>query len=105
MFAEAFNQTLEQYGIKAKDVAEKSGVRLATISDFRLGKIQPKIDTVEALLNALPPDAKHFMIFKALINFTDHDMSILLHAIASELRKPSLPEAVNTVSYRILALK
>jgi transcriptional regulator with XRE-family HTH domain len=87
MFSTAFNETLNKYKIRAKDLSLKSGVRLATISDFRLGKIHPKTDTLEALINALPVDAKNYLIFKALVTFTDNDISILLSAIASELRK------------------
>jgi transcriptional regulator with XRE-family HTH domain len=87
-FAEALTQTMEFYKISAKDLSDASGVRAATISDFRLGKINPQVNTIEALLNALPQSAKSYMLFKVFLrNLNGEDIATLLYAIASELRK------------------
>jgi len=87
MFQQAFNQTLDEYKISASKLAQASGVREATISDFRNGKVDPKATTLESLIKALPSDAKNFMLFKCfLARLTDQDISILLNAIAYEIR-------------------
>lgn len=90
MFTEAFNQTLEEYKISGTNLSQISGVRLATISDFRNGKIDPKMSTLESLIEALPSDAKNFMLFKCfLTKLTDYDISLILNAIASQIRSSS----------------
>jgi len=90
MFAKALNQTLTEYKISGKELSIRSGVKEATISEFRNGKIEPKLGTIEALINALPQQAKNYMLFKAfLTDLTDDDISLLLYAIATELRGAS----------------
>lgn len=57
----AFDQTLKDFEITAKHLAEISGVAPQTISDFRRGKKAIQTDSLEKLLNVLPAEAQaHF---------------------------------------------
>ena len=86
-FSEAFSQTLTEFKITAKELAIKTGVKEATISEFRTGKSEARITTVEVLINALPEEARNYFYFKVLVSgINDRDISNLLHAIANELR-------------------
>ena len=86
-FAEALNQTLANFRITAKELAMKSGVKESNISELRNGKTDPRISTIESLINALPEEARNYLFFKVFVsNITDRDVSNLLSAIAIELR-------------------
>lgn len=102
MFSEALNLTLEHYKIPAKELSQRSGVAEAIISDFRRGKTLPRIDTIERLINALPQEAKNYMLFSGFLSkLTDKDLSLLLHLIANELRSSDTEvNEVNTTSDR-----
>lgn len=56
----AFAKTLQDCGIKAVLVSEKSGVGPDTISSFINGKTQIKTKTLERLLEALPMNARDY---------------------------------------------
>lgn len=60
-FAEAFRQTMFYFNLSGVEIAEKSGMSAAQISNFRHGK-NLRIDTLERILNALPPEAKVYML-------------------------------------------
>jgi transcriptional regulator with XRE-family HTH domain len=102
MFQRSFNLTLEEYKISATKLAQASGVREATISDFRNGKIDPKATTLESLIQALPREAKNFMLFKCFIaKLNDQDISLLLNAIASEIRSSSDNQIENQKEFHL----
>lgn len=87
MFAKALNETLQQYGISASNLSRLSGVRDATISDFRTGKIDPKASTIEALLQALPDEPKKYLLFKILnSNLTTSDIFLELNSITDRIK-------------------
>lgn len=60
-FAEAFRQTMFHFNLSGVEIADKSGMSAAQISNFRHGK-NLRIDTLERILNALPPEAKVYML-------------------------------------------
>jgi transcriptional regulator with XRE-family HTH domain len=60
-FANAFKETLFRFELTGKEIAERSGLSPAQISDFRNGK-NLRIDSVEKILDALPPEARNYML-------------------------------------------
>jgi DNA-binding Xre family transcriptional regulator len=64
-FSEAFRETLFRYGISGKCLAEKSGVSERQISKFRNGD-NLRTDTLEKLLEALPENAREYMMLLVL---------------------------------------
>ncbi len=60
-FSEAFQETMFRFKLKGTDLAEQSGLTPTQISDFRNGK-NLRIDSVEKLLDAMPRDARLYML-------------------------------------------
>ena len=86
-FSEAFNLTLEEFGITGKEVAKNAGVREATVSDFRRGNREIQTGNLEKLIGALPMDAKQFLFLKLLVGGMNvQGMATLLSAIACQLK-------------------
>ena len=86
-FCEAFNATLEEFRLSAKEISATSGVREATISEFRRGRREIQTDSLERLIGALPTDAKQYLFLKVLIGEMDaRGMASLLNAVAYRLR-------------------
>lgn len=61
---QAFDQTLNTYGVSAKWLSRKSGVSEVVISRFRRGKQAVNTDTLNALLKPLPTEAKDYFFSK-----------------------------------------
>lgn len=60
-FCEALDRSLNDYGISAKWLSEQSGVSMQMISQFRRGKQRVYSDSLEAIIAALPLEARcHF---------------------------------------------
>jgi len=60
-FSEAFKETMYRFDLKGADVAERSGLTEAQISNFRGGQ-NLRIDSVEKILDALPSEARLYML-------------------------------------------
>jgi transcriptional regulator with XRE-family HTH domain len=60
-FSEAFRQTMFHFDLSGVEIAERSGISTAQISNFRHGK-NLRIDTLERILNALPQEARVYML-------------------------------------------
>lgn len=60
-FSEAFRQTLFRYNLSGTEVAEASGITPSQISNFKNGS-NLRIDTVERILDALPTEARLYML-------------------------------------------
>lgn len=88
MFSEAFNETLDKFNISGRDIAAKSGLREATISQFRHGKQAILSDGLEKIIQALPPEARNYMFFRTLIgNVSNQDIYFFLNAIALTIKE------------------
>jgi predicted transcriptional regulator len=86
-FSEALNATLEEFGLSAKTIAQESGIREATLSEFRRGKKEIHTDNLERLIRALPQEAKQYLFFKLLVVQMDKQgIATLLSAIAYHLK-------------------
>ena len=86
-FSEAFNLTLEEFGITGKEVAQRAGVREATVSDFRRGNREIQTGNLEKLIGALPTDAKQFLFLKLLVGgMNAQGIATLLSAIAHQIK-------------------
>jgi transcriptional regulator with XRE-family HTH domain len=60
-FSEAFKETMFRFKLSGAEIAEKSGLTPSQISNFRNGH-NLRVDSVEKLLAAMPPDARKFMV-------------------------------------------
>lgn len=96
-FSEAIDRTLDTYSISAKWLSEQSGVSQQMISQFRKGKQRVYSDSLEAIITALPFDAKQYLFSLLLgeqlpsINFlNDNELSEVLETIAGILRKKTV---------------
>ncbi|MBW4502977.1 MAG: hypothetical protein KME57_26285 [Scytonema hyalinum WJT4-NPBG1] len=63
-FRAALAATMKEYGIKGTWLASRADITPQTISQFICGRCQIKIDTLERLINALPPDAQEYFFFQ-----------------------------------------
>jgi transcriptional regulator with XRE-family HTH domain len=99
-FSRALDCTLNDYGISAKWLAERSGVSQQLISGFRNGKQRVYSDSLERILFALPAEAQqHFMVqltgystsdlIGAIDSLSSADLAQLLVAVADRLRQPA----------------
>lgn len=64
-YREALDEVFRKYNIKAVDIASKTGVGTNQISRFRNGRNDLKAETLFAIINGLPYEAR--MHFYALI--------------------------------------
>ncbi len=91
-FYEALNQTLGDCGVSARWLSEKSGVSEEMISRYRRGKQRVYSDSLEAMISALPSEAKRYFFglvsnsnfgLKEAIDFADEKKRSILRTIAS----------------------
>jgi DNA-binding Xre family transcriptional regulator len=66
IFQEAFNQTLDEFGIKGTWLSEKTGISSTGISRLRTGERDIYLQTFGKLFEALPIEAKQFFLEKIL---------------------------------------
>lgn len=66
IFQEAFNQTLDEFGIKGTWLSEKTGVSNQGISRLRTGERDIYLQTFGKLFEAMPSDAKRYFLEKIL---------------------------------------
>jgi hypothetical protein len=60
-FYEALNQTLEECGVSARWLSEKSGVSEQMVSNYRRGKQRVYSDSLEAMIAALPKETQRYL--------------------------------------------
>lgn len=72
--SEAYDYVLNQYQIKAKDIAEATGKSEADISKFRNGKRNISADLLQLLIKALPLEARAH--FNMLYSYSDLDTPV-----------------------------
>lgn len=75
-FSEAFKETMHRFDLKGADIAERSGLTAAQISLFRKGQ-NLRIDNLERILEAMPQEAKEYMLL--LVAGNDEAANALLH--------------------------
>lgn len=79
-FSEAFNETMNRFGLKGSEIAQNTGLTNAQVSNFRKGH-NLRIDSVERILAALPREARDYML-----------LLVGLDADAQEIPLPKKPE-------------
>lgn len=85
----ALNETLNHFGISAKQLSETTGVRQATISEFRNGKREIHTSQFERIVSGLSPEAKQYLFLKAFIGQLDQEgIAMLLNVAANQIRQP-----------------
>lgn len=95
-FNKAFDATLKNFGINAKQLAEQSGITPQSISEFRRGKKTIQTDSLEKLLGCLSFEAKVYY-FSLLLSekisaehlvagMNNDEMSDVMMAIANKLK-------------------
>jgi transcriptional regulator with XRE-family HTH domain len=105
-FSEAIDQTLKHYSITGKDLSVQSGVAEASISRFRRGERDIQAESLERLINSLPPQAQQYFYLNCLVNDLDDEaIATLLHAISLKMRSSSAKVSVTSLmSEKIPAL-
>ncbi|MDV3351449.1 helix-turn-helix transcriptional regulator [Leptothoe sp. ISB3NOV94-8A] len=94
-FSEAFDLTLKEFGLTGKSLAISTGLREATVSNFRNGS-DIRSDNLEKLLSALPPEAKQFLFLKVFVDDLNPDgIATMLGLLAGRLKETqSSPEYI-----------
>lgn len=99
MYAEALNETLEHFGISAREIATGAGVREAALSQFRNGKKDLNLESWERLVRALPLEAKQYLHLKVLVGELDNrGLSMLLSAVSYRLMQDAISESQQIAS-------
>jgi len=60
-FSDAFKETVFRFALKGAEIAERSGLTEAQVSNFKGGS-NLRIDSVEKILAALPLEARLYML-------------------------------------------
>ncbi|MGI0488579.1 helix-turn-helix domain-containing protein [Pantanalinema rosaneae CENA516] len=92
-FCEAVDQTFVEFKLTNREIAQKSGLTEAQLSEFRRGKREIHTDRLERLIAALPTQAQQFLFFNCLLpQMDDRAIGTLLYAISLKMRgaAPSL---------------
>lgn len=97
--SEAFNKTLQRYGIANNWLAEESGVEKSIISKFRNGKTRIQTDTLDKLIDALPSDAKVYFLTLKLGHSYTPNLELFIENISSD----DLHDLFELAAERILA--
>jgi len=86
-FADALNATLKHFEITAKELSAKSGVAESSISRYRRGERDMQAESLERMLEVLPPAARYYFYCDCLIKDIDAvGVAMLLQAIASKMK-------------------
>lgn len=102
-FSQALDRTLNEFGIKARWLSERSGVSQQMISDFRNGKQRIYSDSLEKMLSSLPAEARDYFFRQLgsspatlearIADMNSDELSQLLLAIADKLQSKKLVPA------------
>ena len=88
MFSEALNDTLDSFKISNRELAVKSGLREATISQFRQGKRAIPSDSIEKIIKALSPEAKNYLFFMVIsMSVSDEEVYLFFMEVAQAMKK------------------
>jgi transcriptional regulator with XRE-family HTH domain len=88
MFSEALDETLNSFKISSRELAVKSGLREATISQFRQGKRAIPSDSLEKIIKALSPEASNYMFFTVInISVSDEEVYWFFMEVAQAMKK------------------
>lgn len=86
-FSNAFDLTLKKFGVTGKSIAISTGLREATVSNFRHGS-DIRSDNLEKLIEALPAEAKEFLFLKVFVDdLTTEGIATMLMLLASRLKE------------------
>ncbi len=86
-FSNAFDLTLKEFRLTGKSLAISTGLREATVSNFRNGS-DIRSDNLEKLIGALPPEAKQFLFLKVFVDDLNADgIATMLSLLADRLKE------------------
>ena len=83
-FSEALDKTLDDYGIAAKWLSEQSGVSMQMISNYRNGKQRVYSDSLEAMISALPTQARRYLYGLVSKDFGAPTLELLINLASDE---------------------
>jgi transcriptional regulator with XRE-family HTH domain len=66
-YREAFDETVKLFGLRASDIASKSGIGENQISRFRHGKTDLQTESLEKLIDGLPQNAKAYFYSMVMV--------------------------------------
>jgi hypothetical protein len=89
-----FDSTLRKFKIDGRTLSRESGVREATISEFRRGVRSINTDSLERMLAAMPLEAQQFYFLNCFgLGMDEKSIPTLLFVIADKIREGTEPEA------------
>jgi hypothetical protein len=95
-----FHATLKEFKIDGQSLSKASGVREATISEFRHGRHAIKTDSLEKLLAAMPLEAQQFYFLNCFgLGMDEKSIPTMLLVIANKIRERSEPEIEESPDY------
>jgi transcriptional regulator with XRE-family HTH domain len=95
-----FHITLKEFKIDGQSLSKASGVREATISEFRHGRRAIKTDSLQKLLAAMPLEAQQFYFLNCFgLGMDEKSIPTLLFVIANKIREGAEPEAEAVPEY------
>ena len=113
---EIFSKLLQTYGVSSYKVSKETGVSQSTLSDWKLGKITPKSDTMKKLADYFGVSVDYLMTGKekegekyylneetaelAQTLFNNRNLRVLFDAA-----KDATPEDLETTYNMLMALK
>lgn len=101
-FAQALDQTLEEFGISGKWLSERSGVSQQMISGFRKGNQRVYSDSLEKIIATLPNDARqHFFGLLGSRSTEQSDTPLNLASVVERLDKRQLAGLLCAIADRI----
>jgi transcriptional regulator with XRE-family HTH domain len=100
-FAQALDCTLEEHGITAKWLSERSGVSQQMISGFRKGNQRVYSDSLEKIVATLPIEAKHYFFTQLAGSNQLIGSSPSPTAIVKQMNKTQLAELLVAVADEI----
>lgn len=96
-FSEALNRTLNGYGISAKWLSEQSGVSMQMISNFRNGKQRVYSNSLEAMIEALPVQARRYLYGLVSNDCPALNLELLIETASEEELKVAMFQIVHRV--------
>lgn len=69
-YSKALRETIYRYNLKGAVIAQKAGISNAQLSEFKKGKCDINVRTLEQIVNALPSDAQIYfyqLLLRSLI--------------------------------------
>jgi hypothetical protein len=98
-FCEVLDETITHFGLTTRAMSQASGVREASISEYRRGLREIHTDNLEKIIGALPPEAQEHFFMNCLIgkmgDMSASVMATMLQVIAAKMRQGVVLQSID----------